>query len=81
MEKQMQPFIWTIAQVKINTVIGYGLWRVMTGQHDSIRFSLMEGGHTKFHPDWHFRLWKVIWRTTTVETLSGFCPQIVIENK
>ncbi|KAJ8322420.1 LOW QUALITY PROTEIN: hypothetical protein KUTeg_000029 [Tegillarca granosa] len=48
----------------------YGLWRVMTGQHDSIRFSLMEAGHTKFHPDWHFGLWKVKWRTATVETLK-----------
>ncbi|KAJ8313154.1 hypothetical protein KUTeg_009292 [Tegillarca granosa] len=47
----------------------YGLWCVMTGQHDSISLPLMEAGHTKFHPDWHFGLWKVKWRTTTVETL------------
>ena len=37
----------------------YGLWRVLTGQHKSIEFSTMEVGHTEFHPDWHFGLWKV----------------------
>lgn len=31
----------------------------MTGLHDSIEFSMMEAGHTKFSPDWHFGLWKV----------------------
>ena len=37
----------------------YRLWRVLTGQHKSVEFSSMEVGHTKFHPDWHFGLWKV----------------------
>ncbi|KAJ8311266.1 hypothetical protein KUTeg_011181 [Tegillarca granosa] len=47
-------------------LLRYGLWRVMTGQHDSISFSLKEAGHTKFHPGWHFGLWKIKWRTTTL---------------
>jgi hypothetical protein len=33
----------------------YGIWRVLTGLHNSV-----EAGHTKFHPDWHFGLWKVL---------------------
>jgi hypothetical protein len=32
----------------------------MRGLHDEIEFSMMEAGHTKFSPDWHFGLWKVI---------------------
>ena len=35
------------------------MWRVLTGIHKSVEFSMMEAGHTKFHPDWHFGLWKV----------------------
>ncbi|XP_062612925.1 ceramide synthase 6-like [Saccostrea cucullata] len=48
----------------------YGMWRVMTGRHMTIEFSLMEAGHTKFHPDWHFGLWKVKWRGTTADNLE-----------
>ena len=36
------------------------MWRVLTGLHDSFEFSTMEAGHTKFSPDWHFGLWKVL---------------------
>ncbi|KAJ8303681.1 hypothetical protein KUTeg_018791 [Tegillarca granosa] len=63
-------------QNKNNTVIGYGLWRVMTARHDSMQFSLMEAGHTKFHPDWHFGLWKVKWRMSTVETLEEVAESV-----
>jgi hypothetical protein len=38
----------------------YGIWRVLTGLHNSVEFNCMEAGHTKFHPDWHFGLWKVL---------------------
>lgn len=31
----------------------YGMWRVMPGLHESVEFSMMEAGHTKFNPDWH----------------------------
>ena len=30
----------------------YGIWRVLTGLHNSVEFKCMEAGHTKFHPDW-----------------------------
>ena len=46
------------------------MWRIMTGRHKSIEFSLMEAGHTKFHPDWHFGLWKVKWRAASVENMK-----------
>lgn len=36
----------------------------------------MEAGHTKFHPDWYFGLWKVKWRTTTVETLKVLADSV-----
>ena len=35
------------------------MWRVLTGKHKSVEYSMMEAGHTKFHPDWHFGLWKI----------------------
>nr|XP_022294254.1 uncharacterized protein LOC111104539 isoform X2 [Crassostrea virginica] len=63
-------------QNKNNTVIGYGLWRVMTGLHDTVEFSMMEAGHTKFNPDWHFGLWKVKWRHSTVETLDELAASV-----
>jgi hypothetical protein len=28
--------------------------------YSSVEFNCMETGHTKFHPDWHFGLWKVL---------------------
>lgn len=36
------------------------MWRVAMGFHQSLEFGLMEAGHTKFSPDWHFGLWKVM---------------------
>ena len=38
----------------------YGIWRVVTGLHNSVEFNFMEAGHTQFHPDWHFGLWTVL---------------------
>ena len=54
----------------------YGLWRTMTLRHHTIEFSLMEAGHTKFHPDWHFGLWKVRWRGSTVETMTEMAESV-----
>ena len=48
----------------------YGMWRILTGRHRTLEFSLMEAGHTKFTPDWHFGLWKMKWRHSTAETLE-----------
>ena len=48
----------------------------MTGLHDSVDFSMMEAGHTKFNPDWHFGLWKVKWRHSTVETLDELAASV-----
>ncbi|XP_052772978.1 uncharacterized protein LOC128211900 isoform X2 [Mya arenaria] len=61
MGRREQCSIWTTA---------YGMWRVMRGLHKEIEFSLMEAGHTKFSPDWHFGLWKVKWRASNAETLE-----------
>lgn len=63
-------------QNKNNTMIRYGIWRIMTGRHRSIEFSLMEAGHTKFSPDWHFGLWKMKWRHSTAETLDEVAESV-----
>ncbi|CAC5424720.1 unnamed protein product [Mytilus coruscus] len=57
-------------QNKNNVVLWYALWRVMTGLHKSIEYSMMIAGHTKFEPDWHFVVWKLHWRNSAAETLS-----------
>ena len=43
-------------QNKNNTMVGYLLWRVLTGLHEYITLSFMVAGHTKFSPDWCFGL-------------------------
>ncbi|XP_061180147.1 uncharacterized protein LOC133188656 [Saccostrea echinata] len=63
-------------QNKNNAVIGYSLWGVLVGFHDSVEFSMMEAGHTKFNPDWHFGLWKVKWRHSSVETLEEIAASV-----
>nr|XP_034335757.1 uncharacterized protein LOC117692325 [Crassostrea gigas] len=63
-------------QNKNNTMIRYGMWRIMTGRHRSIEFSLMEAGHTDFSPDWHFGLWKMKWKHSTAETLDGVAESV-----
>ncbi|XP_052784489.1 uncharacterized protein LOC128220227 [Mya arenaria] len=39
---------------KNNAVLGYAVWRTLTGGHKTIQYSLMLAGHTKFSCDWHF---------------------------
>ncbi|XP_052278906.1 uncharacterized protein LOC127877264 [Dreissena polymorpha] len=57
------------------------MWRVLTGLHDSIEFSTMEAGHTKFSPDWHFGLWKVRWRNTTVNSLEDVVETVRLSSR
>lgn len=59
----------------------YGLWRTMTGIHKSVEFSLMEAGHTKFNPDWHFGLFKAKWRHCSVETLEQVAGCVLQSSK
>jgi hypothetical protein len=54
------------------------MWRTLIGLHDSVEYSLMEAGHTQFNPDWHFGLWKVKWRHTSVETLQEMAYQLLV---
>ena len=49
---------------------------VLTGRQRKLEFSLMEAGHTKFSPDWHFGLWKIKWRHTTTETLPEISSSV-----
>lgn len=63
-------------QNKNNTVLWYGLWRVMTGLHKKIEFSTMIAGHAKFEPDWHFGVWKLKWRNSNVETLTEVAESV-----
>ena len=45
-------------QNKNSAMVGYLLWRVLTGLHENITLSFMITGHTKFSPDWCFGLMK-----------------------
>ena len=52
------------------------MWRVLTGRHRKLEFSLMEAGHTKYSPDWHCGLWKMKWRHITAETLPELSSSV-----
>ena len=52
-------FLYLVIHFKLASIFSYGIWTTMTSTHKSVEFSLMEAGHTKFSPDWHFGLWKV----------------------
>lgn len=41
-------------QSKNSCVIGYYCWRVLCGYHNSVLYSFLSVGHTKFSPDWCF---------------------------
>jgi hypothetical protein len=53
----------------------------MASLHESVEFPMMEAGHTKFNPDWHFELWKVRWRHSTVETLKEIAASVSRSSK
>ena len=57
-------------QNKNATMVQYLLWRVMTGQHKHIMFSLMIPGHTKFSLNWCFGLLKKKYKRTKVGGLT-----------
>lgn len=56
-------------QNKNNFVIWYYCWRVLCGLHDSILYSFLIAGHTKFSPDWCFGLIKQSFRRCYVSSL------------
>ena len=49
-------------QNKNTTMLWYLDWRVITGLHDRIQMNFMLPGHTKFHPDSYFGLFKKNYR-------------------
>ena len=56
-------------QNKNNYVIWYYCWRVLCGLHNSILYSFLIAGHTKFSPDWCFGLVKQSFRRRYVSSL------------
>ena len=48
----------------------YLAWRILTGLHKSITMSFWIVSHTKFAPDWAFRLLKQRFRKTRVDCLD-----------
>ena len=50
----------------------YLIWRVLVGLHESITYSFLPVGHTKFAPDWCFGLLKQKYRKTKISSLSDF---------
>ena len=59
-----------VGQNKNNAVMQYMMWRIMTGRHKRIRLSFLVVGHTKFSPDWCFRLFKRLYRRTNITCLN-----------
>ncbi|XP_052266293.1 uncharacterized protein LOC127868504 isoform X1 [Dreissena polymorpha] len=44
-----------VGQNKNNTILGYCMWRVLTGLHESVSLSMMLPGHTNLSKYYHFR--------------------------
>ena len=56
-------------QNKNNFVIWYYCWRIPCGMHNSILYSFLIAGPTKFSPDWCFGLIKQSFRRRYVSSL------------
>ena len=56
-------------QNKNNYVIWYYCWRILCGLHNSILYSFLIAGHTKYSPDWCFGLVKQSFRRRNVSSL------------
>lgn len=54
-------------QNKNNAFVQYLAWRTLTGRHDTIHYSFMLVGHTKFSPDRYF---KKAFRRSSVSTMA-----------
>ena len=63
-------------QNKNNFVIWYYCWRVLCGLHDSILYSFLIAGHTKFNPDWCFGLVKQSIRRRYVSSLFNLLEAV-----
>lgn len=59
-----------VGQNKNKTVIGYLLWRTMTGRNDTIELSFMRVGHTRCSVDGYFGLLKQSYRANDVDTMD-----------
>ncbi|XP_065892160.1 uncharacterized protein [Dysidea avara] len=63
-------------QNKNRYMMGYLMWRVLTGLHREIKISFLPVGHTKFTPDWCFGLAKQTFRRTKVGSLDDIANVI-----
>jgi hypothetical protein len=59
-----------VGQNKNNFVMWYLMWRVMNDLHQEITLSFMVPGHTKFSPDSYFGLFKIRYRSSTIDCLA-----------
>ena len=59
-----------VAQNKNRYIVGYFVWRVLTGRHHTIILSFMQVGHTRCIVDENFGLIKRLYRQSDVDALS-----------
>ena len=65
-----------VGQNKNNIVMQYLAWRVLTNLHKHITISFLVVGHTKFSPDWCFRLFKRLHRRTNITSLDDIAATV-----
>ena len=63
-------------QNKNRYMMGYLMWRVLTGLHKEITISFLPVGHTKFAPDWCFGLFKQRYRRMKINTLDDIAAAV-----
>ena len=63
-------------QNKNKYMMGYLMWRVLTGLHEEITISFLPVGHTKFAPDWCFGLFKQRFRRMKINNLEDIASAV-----
>ena len=63
-------------QNKNRYMMGYLMWRVLTGLDKEITISFLPVGHTKFAPDWCFGLFKQRFRRMKINTLDDIAAAV-----
>ena len=63
-------------QNKNNIMLWYLAWRVATGLNATASIAFLPAGHTKFSPDWCFRLIKRLYRKTKVSCMEDIAQVV-----
>ena len=74
--KRASIFMLTTARGIIKTTVSFGTRRAINQLHDSITYSFLIAGHTKFGPDRSFGIIKRSYKVTCISSLYEFAEMV-----